>query len=100
MLTLSFTMGPKLWLELGHTHGPRGEDREEAAGRMAHVNRQEEESLLKQLRERRLPKCPRCGESLGVTSVPPRADVAYVRDRLLLTCHPCGLKVALDREKG
>jgi len=98
MLTLSFTIGPKLWPELGQTHGPRGEEEKGTAREMTNANRQEEESLRGQLKEGTPPECPRCGAPLQVTPVRPRADVAYVRERALLACKPCGFMVALDRK--
>ena len=67
---------------------------------MTSTTRQEEESLRKQLKKGTHPECPRCGCRLQVTPVRPRTDVAYVRDRVLLACNPCGLNVALDREQS
>ena len=41
--------------------------------------------------------CPRCGTALDVRPVPPRADVSYVRDRLLVVCSSCHGIHVLDR---
>lgn len=41
--------------------------------------------------------CPRCEGRLDVRPVPPRSDVAYVRDRILLVCNGCGRSLVLDR---
>lgn len=41
--------------------------------------------------------CPRCGGGLDVRGIPPRADVAYVRDRILLVCNGCGRTLVVDR---
>ena len=40
--------------------------------------------------------CPRCKIPLRTTMIPPRQDVAYVRNRVLIECDRCGLKEALD----
>ena len=58
----------------------------------------EEEALREQVKEGGSPECPRCGIPLRITAVSPRSDVSYVRNRVLLECDPCGLKVALDRK--
>ena len=58
---------------------------------------QEEEALRGQLKAGISPECPKCRTALGITPVPPRSDVSYVRDRVLLQCGSCGLKVSLDR---
>lgn len=42
-------------------------------------------------------RCPRCGEALARRAVPPRSDVAYVRDRIWLLCPGCGGSAAPDR---
>ena len=59
---------------------------------------QEERALRKQLEEGVPPECPRCETDLGSTLVPPRSDVSYVRNRVLLTCEVCGLRVVLDKK--
>ena len=41
--------------------------------------------------------CPRCGGGLDARTVPPRPDVAYVRDRILLVCNGCGRSLVVDR---
>lgn len=42
--------------------------------------------------------CPRCGDGMELQAVPPRPDVAYVRDRLLLVCSGCGRSLVMDRK--
>ncbi len=61
------------------------------------ANPREEEALRKRVKEGGSPECPRCSTRLRITPVPPRSDVSYVRNRVLLECDSCGLKVALDR---
>ena len=43
--------------------------------------------------------CPRCGAALEVRDVPPRPEVAYVRDRVWLLCGGCGGSAVLDRRR-
>ena len=58
----------------------------------------EEEKLREALESGDNPECPRCGSRLASCPVPPRADVAYVRNRILLQCGSCGFKIAIDRK--
>ncbi|MFH1766244.1 MAG: hypothetical protein ABIF09_18830 [Gemmatimonadota bacterium] len=58
----------------------------------------EEEALREQLAKGDSPDCPRCGTPLRLTPVPPRSDVSYVRNRLLLECASCAFRVVLDRK--
>ena len=58
---------------------------------------EEERALRRQMVQGRPPQCPRCGGTLDLTLVHPRADVAYVRERVLIQCRACRLKVVLDR---
>lgn len=58
----------------------------------------EEEALREQLAEGGSPECPRCGTPLRLTPVPPRSDVSYVRNRILLECASCDFRVVLDRK--
>jgi ribosomal protein S27AE len=44
-------------------------------------------------------ECPRCGAHLEMRDVPPRSEVAYVRDRVWLLCGPCGASTVLDRRR-
>ena len=44
--------------------------------------------------------CPVCGAELAKRSVPPRADVSYVRDRVWLTCSECDRHGVVDRPKS
>jgi len=43
------------------------------------------------------PVCPKCLVSMDIRSIPPRPDVAYVRNRAWLTCSSCGGAVVVDR---
>jgi hypothetical protein len=61
------------------------------------LNPSEEKALQEEVR-RGTASCPRCGTLLNLTSIPPRSDVAYVRNRVLLECDGCGLKAAIDRK--
>jgi len=58
----------------------------------------EERALREQLEEGVPPECPRCKTVLATTLVPPRSDVSYVRNRVLLMCGSCDMKVVLDRK--
>ena len=60
----------------------------------------EEATLRLKLRTGEKLNCPRCGTRLQATPVPPRSDLSYVRHRVLLACHSCDLKVALDGESS
>ena len=44
--------------------------------------------------------CPRCGTALDLRPVPPRTDVSYVRDRLLVVCSSCHRTHVLDRKQA
>ncbi|CAN5649284.1 hypothetical protein BH23GEM11_BH23GEM11_13330 [soil metagenome] len=41
--------------------------------------------------------CPRCDIVLDPSPVPPRDDVSYVRDRVILVCRSCGGSTAVER---
>ena len=41
--------------------------------------------------------CPGCGTALDQRPVPPRTDVSYVRDRLLVVCSSCHGTHVLDK---
>jgi hypothetical protein len=43
------------------------------------------------------PVCPRCSIALDPASVPPRSDVAYVRDRVVLVCRSCRRSTGVER---
>ena len=43
--------------------------------------------------------CPRCGAALDLQPVPPRTDVSYVRDRVLVVCSSCHRTHVLDRKQ-
>lgn len=44
--------------------------------------------------------CPRCGTSCAVIRTGPRADVAYVRDRVVVRCPGCRRSVAAEVEEA
>ena len=62
------------------------------------ANPSEEAALRTRLKEGKTPACPRCRATLRTIPVPPRSDVAYVRNRILLECDSCQFRVALDRK--
>lgn len=43
--------------------------------------------------------CPDCKVLLDRRPVPPRSDVSYVRDRLVVTCPVCHGHLVLDRRE-
>ncbi len=45
------------------------------------------------------PHCPECGTRLDERSVPPRADVSYVRNRVWLVCPACHRTAVIDRRE-
>ena len=45
------------------------------------------------------PRCPGCDGVMGVQDVEEPEGVAYVRDRLWLTCEHCKKSVVLDRRR-
>ena len=57
---------------------------------------EEVRSLRRALIRGEAPRCPRCDGALDSTPVPPRRDVAYVRDRALLQCSAYRLKGVVD----
>jgi hypothetical protein len=58
---------------------------------------QEERLLRRQVRQGNA-KCPHCGSFLTITPVPPRPDVAYVRNRAILSCSDCPFKAVVDKK--
>ena len=60
-------------------------------------NQEETRKLREAWGKGEVPECPRCGSGLRVLPVPPRPDVAYVRDRLVFSCSTCGFRAATDR---
>ena len=44
--------------------------------------------------------CPRCRIALDLRGVPPRNDVSYVRDRVLVVCSECHGTHVLDRKQA
>lgn len=57
----------------------------------------EEKRLRDAVARGEIPRCPRCGGLLEQAPIPPRRDVAYVRDRVVLQCVSCGRKAVVDR---
>jgi DNA-directed RNA polymerase subunit RPC12/RpoP len=66
---------------------------------MEPFSRDERRRLLEEMAGGRPVRCPRCGGALERTDVPPRGDVAYVRDRVWLLCAECSRTVVLDQER-
>ena len=89
--------GRKLPLLGGRPHGQRGVPRERGED-MAQMLSPEEEMVLREGVKDGAASCPRCGKPLNITPIPPRSDVSYVRNRVLLECSRCYLRVALDRD--
>jgi hypothetical protein len=58
----------------------------------------EEKELQEDLQKGRPLSCPRCHAPLRSIRIPPRSDVAYVRNRVLLECELCDFLAALDRK--
>ena len=60
-------------------------------------NARERRTLLQDLAEGAPnPKCPRCGAPCAVIRTPPRDDVSYVRDRVVVRCSACRRSVAVE----
>lgn len=59
----------------------------------------EKRELARRLAGEESAECPRCGAPLERRSVPPRPEVAYVRDRIWLVCGGCGASGVLDRRE-
>ena len=65
----------------------------------ANYTRDEEERLLRALREGAGRMCPRCGRKLASQDVPPKSQLPYVRDRVWLICDTCQRSVVVDRRR-
>jgi hypothetical protein len=52
--------------------------------------------LADALRSGVAPHCPECGTPLAAHPIGPRADLPYVRRRVLLICPTCRRSAALD----
>ncbi len=63
----------------------------------SHFTADEESALRDQLSRDEDVLCPRCGGTVEVSPVPRSQDVAYVRNRVVVICPPCNLRVAVDR---
>ena len=61
--------------------------------------REEEDRLVSSLSAGGEPLCPRCGLGLGVQEVADPEGVAYVRNRVWLTCEHCRRSIVLDRRR-
>ncbi|MBI4521921.1 MAG: hypothetical protein HY701_13875 [Gemmatimonadetes bacterium] len=58
---------------------------------------EERRALIRDLRERSHADCPACGGPLSQAPVPPQPDLAYVRERIWITCAACGRSAVVDR---
>lgn len=65
----------------------------------ANYTPEEEGRIVEALRSGDPPDCPRCGDRLEPRDVPPRPEVAYVRDRLWLACPGCRRGFVVDRRR-
>jgi len=61
---------------------------------------QQKQDLLNAFRGQTTPKCPDCDILLDHLHIPPRSDVAYVRDRALLTCPSCHRTLIIDHSQS
>lgn len=59
----------------------------------------EKEDLARDLVRKGEAECPRCGVAVERRSVPPRSEVAYVRDRIWVVCSECGASAVFDRRE-
>lgn len=59
----------------------------------------EERHLVERTLARGKRACPRCAGALELRDVPPRTEVAYVRDRVWLLCAACGASAVIDRRR-
>jgi hypothetical protein len=57
-------------------------------------------AIARALAEGRPLTCPRCSTALDRRPVPPRRDVAYVRDRIWVVCPGCHSTGVLDRRES
>lgn len=65
-----------------------------------HFTAAEETEIMEALRRKgKPPPCPRCRVRMDRQAVPPRTEVAYVRERIWLVCGGCRRSVVLDRRK-
>lgn len=60
-------------------------------------SRDDQQQILAAIDRHDALRCPRCDTALIRVEVPPREDVAYVRDRVWLRCESCGRHAVLDR---
>ena len=81
----------------GQPHGRNGEKRSQGGEMSKNLKPAEEQALREQMNQGAA-KCPLCDSALTVTPISPRSDVAYVRDRVLLTCSDCGIRAVIDRK--
>jgi hypothetical protein len=81
----------------GQPHGRNGEQRSQEGEMSKNLKPAEEQALRDQVSQGAA-QCPRCDSVLTMKPIPPRTDVAYVRDRVLLTCSECEIRVVVDRK--
>ena len=60
------------------------------------LSREEERMLLETLEAGETLRCPRSGIRLTCQEIEPRADISYVRHRIVIVCGGCGVHGALD----
>jgi hypothetical protein len=68
-----------------------------APGRYTHADEREIEDAF---RAGDALTCPRCGATLDLRPVPPRTDVSYVRERLIVVCSSCHRTHVLDLKQA
>ena len=57
---------------------------------------QQKQDLANSFYEQKTLTCPECDILMDHLNIPPRSDVAYVRDRTLLTCPSCQRTLIVD----
>lgn len=66
----------------------------------ASYDRNEKAEILAALRrDGEGPACPACGTTLVRRAVPPKDEVAYVRERVWLLCPSCRRSAVFDRSE-
>jgi len=61
--------------------------------------REEEALVTMALASGEVPECPRCEVRMERRAVTPQEGVAYVRERVWLSCGACGRSVLVDRRR-
>jgi transcription elongation factor Elf1 len=85
-----------MWLSERGSH-MGGQAKGEVEREMTKDSSSREEGSLREQLKQGTANCPRCGATLEITPVQPRPDVAYVRNRALLSCLRCDFKAVVDR---